>query len=103
MTPLEAILVPVALAAPILWLMHLEMDRLASPDYLRRHGVVIVKESALENFAQPIGHYMSKTVWGTVTFKGIVYRFDHVTRPERRETIGPGQLYLDPGLVYIIP
>jgi hypothetical protein len=43
MTPLEAVLVPIALAVPPLWLMRLE----------------------------------------------------------RREAIGPGQLYLEPGLVYV--
>ena len=102
MTPLEAVLVPVALALPILWLMRLELERLADPDYLRRHGIVIVSESALESRSDPVGRYMGAIVWGTVTFKGIVYRFDHVIRPERRETIGRGQLYLEPGLVYVI-
>lgn len=101
MTPLEAVLVPIALAVPLLWLMHLELDRLANPDYLRRHGVVIVAECALESRSDPVGRYMGGIVWGTVTFRGIVYRFDHVIRPERREAIGPGQLYLEPGLVYV--
>ena len=103
MTPLEAVLVPIALAAPLLWLMRLELDRLADPDYLRRHGIVIVAERALESRADPVGIYMGCTVWGTVTFRGIVYRFDHVTQPEQREAIGPGRLYLEPGLVYVTP
>jgi len=30
---------------------------------------------------------------------GMLYRFDHITQP--RERIGRGQLYLDPGLVYV--
>jgi len=101
MTPLEAVLVPVALALPILWLMRLELDRLADPDYLRRHGVVVVAESALESRSDPIGHYMGRNVWATVTFMGIVYRFDRVTQPHLRERIGRGELYLDPGLVYV--
>ena len=101
MTPLEAVLVPVALALPLLWLIRLELDRLSRPEYLRRHGVVIVAEDALESRSQPIGRYMGGIVWGTVTFKGMVYRFDHVTPRERCESIGPGQLYLEPGLVYV--
>jgi hypothetical protein len=101
MTPLEAVLVPIALAMPLLWLMRRELDRMVDPAYLRRHGVVIVDERALESRAQPIGQYMGRTVWGTVTFKGMIYRFDYVTQPERREAIGPGRLYLEPGLVYV--
>ena len=103
MTPLEALLVPLALAVPLLWLVRSELDRLADPGYLRRHGIVIVAERALDSRANPVGIYMGCTVWGTVTFRGIVYRFDHVTQPRRRETIGPGRLYLEPGLVYVIP
>ena len=101
MTPLEAVLVPVALALPLLWLVRAECDRSADPDYLRRHGVVILAESALDGRSDPIGRYMGSTVWGTVTFKGAVYRFECVTRRERREAIGPGRLYLEPGLVYV--
>lgn len=101
MTPLEAVLVPLALALPVLWLMQLELDRLTNPDYLRRHGIVIVAESALERRSDPVGRYMGSIVWGTVVFRGMVYRFDHVIRRERREEIGPGQLYLEPGLVYV--
>ena len=103
MTPLEAVLVPVALALPFLWMVRLELDRLADPGYLRRHGIVIVAERALDGCADPVGTYMGSTVWGTVTFRGIVYRFDYVTQPHQRETIGPGRLYLEPGLVYVIP
>ena len=101
MTPLEAVLVPVAIALPLLWLMRIELDKLADPQYLRGHGVVIVAETALESCSDPIGRYMGRDVWGTVTFMGTVYRFDHVTRRDRRDAIGPGELYLEPGLVYV--
>ena len=101
MTPLEAILVPIVLALPLLWLMRIELNRLADPGYLRRHGIVIVAESALESRSDPVGRYMGTIVWGTVIFKGMVYRFDHVIRSERRDAIGPGQLYVEPGLVYV--
>ena len=103
MTPLEAVVVPVALALPFLWMVRLELDRMTDPDYLRRHGIVIVAQRALEGRADPVGIYMGCPIWGTVTFRGTVYRFDHVTPPDRCEAIGPGQLYLEPGLVYVIP
>jgi hypothetical protein len=101
MTPLEAVLVPIALALPLVWLMRIELNRLVDPDYLRRHGIVIVAESALESRSDPVGRYMGTIVWRSVTFKGMVYRFDRVIRAERREAIGPGELYLEPGLVYV--
>ena len=101
MTPLEAVLVPVAIAVPLLWLMRIELDKLADPRYLRRQGVVIVAESALESWSEPIGRYMGCEVWGTVTFMGTAYRFDRVTHPDCREAIGPGELYLEPGLIYV--
>jgi hypothetical protein len=101
MSPLEAILVPIAIALPLLWLVRIEFDRLASPEYLRRHGVVIVSDKALDNRSESVGRYMGQVVWGSVTFRGIVYRFDRVTQPDRRDAIGPGELYLEPGLVYV--
>ena len=103
MTPLEALLVPIALALPMIWLMRFELDRLRDPDYLRRHGVIIVAESVLESHSDPIGRYMGRKIWGTVTFMGIVYRFDHIAQPRQREATRPGELFLEPGLVYVTP
>jgi hypothetical protein len=30
------------------------------------------------------------------------YRFDHIRDPKTRERLNPGELFLDPGLVYVV-
>jgi hypothetical protein len=101
MTPMDAAALFLILFLPFNWLVMRHFDRLADSAYLRRHGIVVQSESALEARAGAIGHYMGQPIWATVTFMGLVYRFDHVTDRRTRERIGPGELYLEPGLVYI--
>ena len=38
---------------------------------------------------------------GSVTFKGMVYRFDRVVPERERERISARELWLAPGLVYV--
>jgi hypothetical protein len=40
-------------------------------------------------------------IWGSVTFMGMVYRFDRILEPRRKERLAAGELYLEPGLVYV--
>lgn len=101
MNPLEAAVLVAALVAPAFWLVQAQLEKLDDPSRLRRHGVVIVLERALQGHAEPIGDYQGRPIWASVTFKGMEYRFDRVARPEARERTGPGELWLDPGLVYV--
>jgi len=101
MTPLEAAVLVLILSAPLHWLVLRHFDQLDDPAYLRRHGIVVEWESALEARSAPIGQYLGRAVPGSVTFKGMQYRFAHVIDPRARERIGPGELYLEPGLVYV--
>jgi hypothetical protein len=100
-SPLDAALVVVILALPLFWLVLRELDRLDDPAYLREQGVVIVLDRALEAHSAPIGRYMGCEIWGSVTFKGMRYRFDHVARARERERLNARELYLPPGLVYV--
>lgn len=101
MTPLDVGVVVALLALPFYWALKRELDRLEDPAYLRRHGIVIVRLSAIEAHSEPIGSYEGREVWRTLTFKGMEYRFDHVIPARERERVGPGELYLEPGLVYV--
>ena len=101
MAPLEAALLIVLFALPLHWLVGRELRRLDDPRYLRAHGVVIVSESALDGHSEPIGQFMGRPVWGTVTFKGMRYRFDRVLDRRRRNSIAARELFLEPGLVYL--
>jgi len=98
---LEALVVFLSLALPAFWIVLREMERVADPAYLREHGVVIVSEKALQAHSAPIGEYRGHPIWGSVRFMGMDYRFDRVVERRLRERIGPRELFLDPGLVYI--
>jgi hypothetical protein len=102
MSPLESALLFLVLALPPFWWLQRQVAQLSDPAYLRRHGVVIVLDTAIEAHSPPIGEFMGRPIWETVTFKGMLYRFDHTIAPRRREKIEPGELYLHPGLVYVV-
>lgn len=101
MTPIDAALTVMALALPLNWLVLRHFDQMDDGHYLRRFGVVVTSERALESRSAPIGEFMGRPIPGGVTFRGMEYRFDRV-QPARREAIGAGELYLDPGLVYVV-
>ena len=100
MSPLETGVLIALLMLGIRWLVQRELDKLEDPRYLRDHGVVIVVPSALEAHSDPIGRYQDSEIWGSVTFKGMLYRFDHVARARERERLNARELFLPPGLVY---
>ena len=90
-----------ALAFALHRLIQWQLDRLHDPSYLREQGVVIVREEVLQAHSPAIGSYMGRSIWGSVTFLGMEYRFDHVLAPAAKERLAPGELYLNPGLVYV--
>jgi hypothetical protein len=101
MSPLEAAVLVSFIALPWLWLVQREAAKLRDPVYLRAHGVVIVKESVLEARSEPIGEYMGHPIWASVRFMGMEYRFHHVQDRRARERLAPGELFIEPGLVYV--
>lgn len=102
MTPIDAAALVLLVFLPLNWLVLRHFDQLEDPAYLRRHGVVIVSERALQGRSAPVGQFMGRPIWATVTFKGTVYRFDRIQPAARREALGPGELFLEPGLVYSV-
>ena len=102
MTPIDAAILVLILALPLHWLVLRHFDQIADPACLRRHGVVVVLERALQARSEPIGEYLGGPIWGSVTFKGMRYRFDHVLDARCPERIAPGELFIDPGLVYVV-
>ena len=102
MTPITSAALVLVLFLPLSWLVLRHFDQLDDPQYLRKHGVVVVSERALQGHAEPIGDFMGHPIWASVTFKGMIYRFDRVQPAARREALGPGELFLEPGLVYAI-
>ena len=101
MSPLEAVLLVAVLLLPLHFLVLWQVERMHDPARLRLQGIVVVRESALEAHAGPVGQFAGRAIWGSVTFLGTVYRFDRVARQQDREKTGPGELWLEPGLVYV--
>ncbi len=101
MNPLEAAVLIVLLVLPFHGLVLWQIERLSDPAYLRAHGIVVVREEALEAHSESIGEYLGHPIWRTVTFMGMVYQFSRVTKPRNRDRIRPHELYLEPGLVYL--
>jgi hypothetical protein len=98
---LDAAVLTLILALPLLWLVQREMAKLSDPRYLRDHGVVIVSERALQAHSESIGEYQGHPIWASVRFMGMEYRFDRIVDRSARERLSPHELFLDPGLVYI--
>ena len=96
-----AIALVAVLLAPLHFLVLYELDRLDSPAYLRKVGVIILRMEALDSCADVIGTYKDKAIYRSVTFKGMVYEFDRIAPPGYKQRIIHDELYLDPGLVYI--
>ena len=102
MSPIDAAILVLLLALPLHWLVLRHFDQVSDPAYLRRQGVVVVSGQALQAHATAIGQYRGQPIWASVTFMGLVYRFDRVTERRRRENISAGELFLEPGLVYCL-
>ncbi len=86
---------------PIVWMMRLETRRQSDPRYLRNQGIVIVRASALDEVADVIGHYDGCDIYRYVVFRGMRYDFSRIVPRACKDAVGPRELYLEPGLVYV--
>ena len=101
MGPLDAATLCIVLYLPFHWLVRRHFLQLEDPAFLRRHGVIIRSDKVLEARSAPIGEYLGRPIWGSLQFMGMRYRFDHVLDRRYRERIGDGELFVEPGLVYV--
>jgi hypothetical protein len=90
-----------AIMLPLHWAVMHELERSQSPEYFRRHGVVIKRHEALDAAAEVIGTYGGAAIHRSVTFKGMVYEFAGVVPPRYQQRIDENELYIDPGLLYV--
>ena len=98
---MEAALLFALLSLPLHLLVQREVSKLADPRYLRTRGVVVTHSRALESVEPPIGNYAGKEIWAAVRFMGMTYRFSRIVDRANRDRIGPGELFIEPGLVYV--
>ena len=89
-----AVLVPVGLVVVELW-------PGIEPDW-KQTGVIVHRADALEGHSETIGHYMDGDIWAVVRFKGSDYVFAHISQPDYRPFVKGGELFLEPGLLYVM-
>jgi hypothetical protein len=64
--------------------------------------VIVQSETVLAARTAPIGEYLGRPIWGSLEFMGTPYRFDRVLDRRHRERIAAGELFVEPGLVYVV-
>lgn len=86
---------------PIFILLRRHLARLNDPSNFLRHGVILRRWDALDSVAEIIGRYRGSDIYRYVTFKGMRYDFERVVPVPRQFEIGPKELFLEPGIVYV--
>jgi hypothetical protein len=64
--------------------------------------VIIRRPEALDARSEVIGNYLGAAIHRSVQFKGMQYEFAGVVPPRYQKRIDENELYLDPGLLYVI-
>jgi hypothetical protein len=102
MTMLEAALFAAILALPLYLLSQLERTRLHNPRYVRSMGAVVQRQQLkVEGTSEVLGYYDGGEIYATVDYMGMRYRFDRVVPPSYQYHVGPRELYVVPGLLYV--
>jgi hypothetical protein len=98
---LTAALTVAAVYLPILLLLRRHLTLIEDPSNLLRHGVVVRRPEALDSVAEIIGRYRDSNIYRYVTFKGMRYDFERVVPTPRLFQVGPKELFVEPGIVYV--
>jgi hypothetical protein len=101
MLVLSCVLIMLAVALPLHWVVLHQLERCESPAYFRRYGVIVKRQEALDQAAEVIGAYCGTAIHRSVTFKGMVYEFAGVVPPRYQRRIDENELYIEPGLLYV--
>lgn len=86
---------------PALWLLRRQIALLRDPANLLLHGVIVRRFEALDGVAETIGRYRGSEIYRYVTFKGMRYEFERVVPLPKLFQVGPRELFLEPGIIYV--
>ena len=78
-----------------------ERVRLPQPSYVRDIGAVIETEGLVQASGDIVGYLDGRPIHAAVDFMGMRYRFENVVPPSYRHRVGPRELYVVPGLLYV--
>jgi hypothetical protein len=87
---------------PFRWAVMQELAYWESAEYFRRFGVIIRRPEALDARSEVIGRYADVPIHRAVTFKGLEYEFAGIVPPRYQARIDENELYLEPGLLYLL-
>lgn len=101
MDAVYCILLVLALALPMRWAVLRQLDHAESPEFFRRHGVIIKRLEALDAIGEVVGRYLDAPIYHSLGFKGMKYEFAGVVPAGYKRRIDENELYLEPGLLYL--
>lgn len=67
----------------------------------RECGLVVDGLDALEAVADAIGRYMEMDIYELIRFRGVSYHFASVVAPDYKGSLHAGELFVEPGLLYL--
>jgi hypothetical protein len=101
MNALEATALVLLLMLTLHLFVQRQLKRLSDPGHIRAHGVTIERNTAVERRGEVVGSYWGCDIHAEVVFMDMVYRFDRIAPQTYSMRVGPRELYLEPGLVYV--
>jgi hypothetical protein len=91
-----------AILVPLYFLAHVERTRLSDPRYVRTSGVAVERAAVrIHEGAEVIGYYDGCEISASVEYLGLRYRFESVVPASYSRRLRPGELYVEPGLLYV--
>lgn len=78
-----------------------ERTLMPQPSYARRIGAVLEHAGLVRASDEIVGYLDGQPIYAVVEFMGMRYRFEAVVPPSFRHRVGPRQLYVAPGLLYM--
>lgn len=101
MNALEATALVLLAMLPLQLFVQTGVERLRDPRHIRNRGLALESDAGLERRGGIVGTYCGCAIHAEVLFMGMLYRFDRAALPAYRYCVGPRELYLEPGLVYV--
>ena len=101
MNAFETLALVLLILLPLHLVVQRELRRLSDPRHIRACGVTVESEMLVQRRGAVVGSYWGREIHSEVVFMNMVYRFDRIAPISYRYRVGPRELYLDPGLVYV--
>jgi len=103
MDDLNAFLLAASLVPAVYLLVRMERSRSSDPEHVRRFGAAIGRDALRgEPNLEVIGYYDGVEIYAFVWHLGMRYRFERVVPSAYRRSVAARELFVEPGLLYVI-